>query len=44
MALVCASPHAETIAVAGEPADFRIQRDAAPEPGAEVAEGEDCIA
>jgi hypothetical protein len=44
MALVCASPHAKTIAVAGEPADFRIQGDAAPEPGAKVAEGEDCVA
>jgi hypothetical protein len=44
VALVSATPHGETIAVAGEPADFRIQRDAAPEPGAKVAQCEDGVA
>jgi hypothetical protein len=44
MALVCPTPHAKTVAVAGEPADFRIQRDAAPEPGVKPAEREDGVA
>jgi hypothetical protein len=44
MALVCAPPHRKTIAVSGEPADCRIQRDAAPEPGAKVAECENGVA
>ena len=43
VALVCATPHAKTVAVAGEPAEFRIQRDAALEPGAKPAEREDGV-
>jgi hypothetical protein len=44
MTLVCAAPHRTTTAVAGEPADFSVQGDAAPEPGAKVAECENGIA
>jgi SnoaL-like domain len=43
MALVCPTPDAKTVAVAGEPADLRIQGDAAPEPGAKPAEREDGV-
>src|SRR5262245_61319488 len=43
MALVCATPHAQAIAETDEPADFRIQADAAPEPGAKLAESEDGV-
>jgi hypothetical protein len=44
MAFVCPTPDAKTVAVAGEPADLRVQRDAAPEPGAKPAEREDGVA
>jgi hypothetical protein len=44
MALVCATPHGKSIAVAGEPADFRIEDDATPKPGAKVTEREHRVA
>ena len=44
MALVSTTPHGEAVAEVDHPADFGIQGDAAPEPGAKTAERHDDVA